>query len=806
MSKVYKEKIKKGDLLGQLVPCKIKDGSLVPQQYSTREPDENDMGAYYIPHETEIAVDVDAKIMDKDGNLLDEIRDMDKNELLYKKEDFLKQCPEIWDAVGPGGLPGNNTTKGHHIIFDIEPGQIFKKNKVYYKKIPFHFRGKAGGKGCGIFVDGSRKEGKEITHFAFADFMERDTGNIDPTMRDTLSKLSTGKIKHDGDTTAKKTTKKKKANDDDKIVDPYVRHHIPEGHRWDALWKTGCAMIDEGLSHEAREYLLHWMNEEVLCKPYPPEQVDRMLGDLQKKQEEKKRKCPFNIIHTSSDDGLPNIIVKGIKSLGYDFRRNERGNLLEGRKGDGEWMQKEEKLWRSYLRSELQNNLKYGIEILPILNDKGEYKYTKLKAGRDKIAKFPAGEIQETFDVLTDGKRYDPFWDYLFSEPVQKLVGELEREHVRDGKIVDVMKLPIFNCVEEIIQHEQNENVKKKYPKVDYEYWRWFLWMGVFGAVYCTLHPGERFAEIPVLMGEQGTFKTSLFEFLLPKELRHMCITTSFSEDDTEMKRCFDQAIYAIIDEMDDFWKNEQRNLRMMGARKWQYRPLYQTALRTALRRCGVICTTNKINPLKMSPDAQRRWVPAALHKNKKITERGKEEGKTTQGYMDYAEEWGDKWRDLCYASCLLMEKYGQQPGLPAHLDEKREEAVRMASGVDKFIDVVTKTIQSWRNEGFTAIDYVTLYEKIPFRRSPDKDDMILEIVGEMGGDSEIHTGRYVVRGRDGMTQNKNQQFIYLAGIPKMENTQQAGRDIDEPGESVEDMEYRLSKTSHQDRSFNGFD
>lgn len=642
-----------------------------------------------------------------------------------------------------------------------------------------------------------------ITHDVEDDILARNLACLDGNAKEDIQ---AGGDKYQSAT----STKKDKDGSNSKKVVFYATGSVPEGNRYATIRDTAWKLMHQGWDKESREYVANLINVNLCGGHYGESDLARLFNDLDKVQEEKGLKCPYALIHNTREEGIPAIIVKCMEKLGYEFRVNVRGMLKEGRIRDGEWMTKEDKLWRSYLRTEFQNKIKHSLSIKVKKDENGAYLGIETKA---KDGKFPVTDIQDVFDVVCDGKEYDPFDDYLESDAIREKVDLLREEHCHKDengnlKIEDVTVLPIFNCVEEIVQYAANKHIKKKYPQVDYEYWRWFLWMAVFPAIYNTKRPGERFTEVVLLMGPQGAFKSSLFEFLLPKELRHMAIKTSFLEDEKEMFRKFDQSVFAIIDEMDGFWKSEETNLRILGSRADEYRPLWKEQVRVALRRCSIIMTTNHENPLKMSRDAQRRWNPDTIWQNEEVTRRGTEEGKTAQGYMDYLEEWANRWREWIYASCLLMYECGWQPGLPGGLNRKREEAVRLASGTNEFKEIVKNLLQSWRNDGNEAIDMKAIFDRIPYRKTKEKAEIVLECVTEMGGHGEFVTGRYELH-EDGkeLPIKKNQQHINIKDIPRTntDEDEEDGRTFREESYGMGDKEF-FGRGANRAAGDNNFD
>lgn len=709
------------------------------------------------------------------------------------------------------GIPKGSKTEGGSVVVDVDskeyPDNLLsyatqtvtvptaKGNHLYllYKDEfdPKHRGFNLDGIHCDLGWDKIGKQGQGIYLPPFSKYRNAETLEAPVTHDvedDVLARnfaYLAGNAKEDieigGDkykSTSSSSSKKGKSNNSKKVVF-YANAKVPEGNRYAAIRDTAWKLMHQGWDKESREYVANLINDSFCDGHYDEGTMQRLFDDLDKTQQEKGLKCPYTLIHNTREEGIPTIIVKCMEKLGYEFRVNVRGMLKEGRIRDGEWMTKEDKLWRSYLRTEFQNRIKHSLSVKVKKDENGTYLGIQVEA---KDGKFPVTDIQDVFDVVCDGKEYDPFDDYLESDAIREKVDLLQEQHCHkdaDGnfKIEDPTVLPIFNCVEEIVQYEPNKHIKKKYPQVDYEYWRWFLWMSVFPAIYNTKRPGERFTEVVLLMGPQGAFKSSLFEFLLPKELRHMAIKTSFLEDEKEMFRKFDQAVFAIIDEMDGFWKSEETNLRILGSRADEYRQLWKEQVRVALRRCSIIMTTNHENPLKMSRDAQRRWNPDTIWQNEGITKKGIEEGKTAQGYMDYLEEWADRWREWIYASCLLMYECGWQPGLPGELNKKREEAVKLASGTDEFKGTIKDLLQSWRNADNKAIDMKAIFDRIPYKRTKEKTEIILECVAEMGGHGEFVTGRYEIYedGKESPTQ-KNQQHIDIKDIPKT-NTDEYEKD-----------------------------
>lgn len=688
------------------------------------------------------------------------------------------------------------TVKGNHMYLLYQGDMHAQHRKIKLDKIPCDLAWSLfGNDGQGIYLPPFSKYMDPKTHEAPIthplpddEMMSRDLAYLAGTAKD--------RVEAGGDNyySTKSSNKKEDDNEDgesdtgnDETIPVYVKRKIPKGEGvWGALVHAAYQTMNDGLDAESREYIVNLINDKYAEEGYDEANINRLLNDVEQTRIKENKRCSCKLIKNTREDSMPDIIEKCMEEAGYQIRENARGGFLEGRKaGEEEWTFKEEKLWHDYLRVDFQKMFFYDLKIEVVFStgQKSKYKETKVEYKR---AKFFKQDIKEVFSVYADNaEEHDQMKDYLETEAIEEKYKILAEKHLdKDGNIINEEDLPVFTCMDKIVQYEKTEGISKKYPLVDKRYWRRTLWMITYPVVYNTYNPGKRFSEIVLLLGPQGTFKTSICKYSLPEHLQHLVIKGSFREDESELYRKIDQSIFFIYDELDGYLENERKNLKVLGSMEDEYRPLWREKLRKAKRRGACLATSNGIAPLKIDRDPIRRWNPATLYKHKDITKRGIKEGKNTQGFVDYAEEWGEEYREWIWASNLLIYRHSKdnRPGLPYDLNERREEAVKMASGEPSFRDKVRMIVQGWRDDDNKAIHIKYIFDNISnTKKSAEKEEIVLEVIESMGGDGEIKSGRHTIKDADGVPKNRNQQYVDISGIHS-DHLVNGGKDVSEEG------------------------
>ena len=188
--------------------------------------------------------------------------------------------------------------------------------------------------------------------------------------------------------------------------------------------------------------------------------------------------------------------------------------------------------------------------------------------------------------ILFDRRKYNPIKDMI--------------ESVKwDGKDRCALYLTTFGCIE------------------DTPYTREVSRLIFAGGIHRLYHPGCKFEDVPILMGEQGCGKSSLIEFL--------AINKDFHGEVKQMEGT--QAIEDLqgkwimeIPEMSAFTKaKDQEAIKAFISRQRdQYRKPYDRNPTDLPRRCIFLATANDFNPL-VDKTGNRRWYPVACHGDRKF-------------------------------------------------------------------------------------------------------------------------------------------------------------------------------------------
>lgn len=758
MSQIYLEIIKEGRLTGKLTECEEdpeKPGNLKPCPYNEIVPDGDYPecpGYYYIPGDGEEGIDVDAKIIDDEGNLLDEIYDKETGQLIYTKGEFLKECSEIWALLKPGGCFGNNTGKGHHLIFNPKNFK-FKKNKIYYKKIPIHFRGKKNkdSVGCGLFVDLSRKNLGKITHRAFPDMMDRSVMEIDDEVLAEWQRLSNAGEERKSRASKSKRGKNTAGIDTQEIVIASTSHDdkIPNGKRRDTLRTLACNLLWQGIVLNDVESVIKSINQNNTETPLNEAELEgAIFATLPAYIKEKKIEAPFLLVKNHKNMGKPAIIRQTAKAMGYEFRRNIRKDGIDWKLESSEdWKTNDVSDVRDWLTVEAQDKTKHSLEI--------EFKYDRRNKTENQFVsvgaklkdfKFSDLDLKRTFKSIMRENSFDPLMDWLM-EDYDNVREELDKSYQKLGREGVLKEWECFNAHFDILGFDRPDDIKDPgFIETAHEYNQWLLYNLIAPAIHNTIQTEPKEFPVVVMVGPEGCYKSSLPKFMLPKHLRadHFKKAT-FLMTPENLGRMFASAIFVEFAEMVGFHANPNRTKMIMSELKDDWTRKYKEGCESIFRLCSWMLSSNDAQPLSYSADNQRRYYVIYLYRKKEITERGQKEGKFLGDYVDYLDEWAEKHRKRIWHQILYLIKEQEWGlGLPNNeLESLRMEYVRKACGYEDFEKQVTDAFNYYLDEGIRAVDYNMVYSQCETKRSKKKDTTIREIYQKMGGPKEMARGWY---------------------------------------------------------------
>lgn len=527
------------------------------------------------------------------------------------------------------------------------------------------------------------------------------------------------------------------------------------------LENIGEQLIRRGICENDRNTILNKINYEYCEFPLEDMEWNELTDKLKKRQKELGLKCPYKLVYNSKEDGVQSIITQSIETLGWKFRVNDRGGLLEGNRGDG-WEYKDPSIWKAHIMKACENGITHSLDIKVKKNNKGNFEQLKVDT---PVFKFGDNKLTTNIKCMMDENTYDPFKDYLESDAVQSIYKELKEKHWHDGELDD-SSFTHWEAVKEIIQFKKPASERNMYFETPDELNKWLLYSLMFPAVYATYYPGEKFAENVMLIGGEGSFKTSLASALLPKKMRtEHCEKVTFKMNTDDLYRTIRKSVYVIFDEMVGFYKDEEETKTILGSLRDNYVDKWHTTSLGYPRRCVCILTTNKPQPLKMSLDKHRRYIPFGIFPNEELTKIAYESDKmTSSGFMDYLYEWSDKHLNRLYAEMLLYLEEGRTPGLPMRIDMIRKKAIDLASGLDGFENDVREILIEFASER-DAVDFEDIFEQSPYEKNRDREKIVKDIHRELGGTGELKRGKYAKFDKGGNEFFKKGTHFDLRGL-----------------------------------------
>ena len=792
MSKTYQKLIDLGILKGFIRPCFMNEsGVLQPDTHLSHNLRPNEIkGAYYYPGGDEDAFDIDAIIMDKDGNVCDEIveyvavkdnkgkivkddngRPKTTRKVIMKKDEFLNDCRDIWGLLKPGGAIGNNTLKGHHIICEKD-GIDIKKSSFRYKGIPFHARGKARGLGCGIYIDGSRKYGDEVTHFGFKDNLERKRGKLPEDMHLEFSRLSHGHETEHGtparvrrEAVTKKGKKREAASSMSQTGEK-----IPNGMIRDDLRDIACSLIGQGIVIEDVVDVIKDINSEDTDIALTEERIDsQIVSTLSQFRDSRKIPTPFKLVRNHINMGKPNIIKETMKTLGKEYRKNTRKEGLDWRDVDAEgkpasdWKTEDITDVRDHHTVDAQNNTRHSLQIIPRRNSKGEYAGVTVKT---KEFRFSEIDINRTFKHIMLENQFDPLMEWIDAE-YPKYRDLLHGEYEKYGREGVVRHWKTFNAHFDILGFKKTPDITDtRFIECVHEYNQWLIYVIIAPAIHNTIMPEPSEFPVATMIGANGCFKSSLPRYLLPKKFRadHFGKAT-FKMDAPNLGRLFAESIFVEFPEMVGFHIDSDQTKMVVSEIRDNWTKKFKEGCEKVYRQCSWMLSNNRPRPLAYDPDNQRRYFPDYMYRHPDVVARGKREGIQTGGYVKYLEEWADEhrtriWMEIYY----LVKEQDWGLGLPNHIDELRIKYVHAACGYLDINQQVVDAFEYYANtprdgEAHTALNYDMIYKMLDLKdrkRTTKIDDTIKAVYARMSGGHTMVKGRHELLSDNG-TEHKNQ-------------------------------------------------
>ena len=182
---------------------------------------------------------------------------------------------------------------------------------------------------------------------------------------------------------------------------------------------------------------------------------------------------------------------------------------------------------------------------------------------------------------------------------------------------IDSASVPTYNPVTDYLDscppwdgHDHIGDLARRVP-TDYEQWqpffhRWMLAMVAQATGRCTDHGN---AVVPMLIGQQGTRKTTFCKMILPRELRDYFMDDVKMDNAEQVERVLGRMWLVCIDEYNSKTVREQAKIkRLLTEKDVQVRRMCSDQYTLTPRMASFIATTNEQQPL-CDPTGSRRYL-----------------------------------------------------------------------------------------------------------------------------------------------------------------------------------------------------
>ena len=206
------------------------------------------------------------------------------------------------------------------------------------------------------------------------------------------------------------------------------------------------------------------------------------------------------------------------------------------------------------------------------------------------------------------------------------------------------------------------------------------------GAVWRTYKPGTKLDEMPVLIGPQGTGKSTAFRCLLPPEHPEWFSDgLRLSADDKVRAEALQGRVIVEAGEMAGANRAERESLKAFLSRTddGSVRLAYRRNAETMLRRCVLAGSTNDPHCLPDDPSGNRRFVTVTVEAA----------GAGPAGVQAYL----DANREQLWAEALHRYHAGETAWLPQSLTKAQTAANHGAVQVDEGLeDAINEFLAGW--------------------------------------------------------------------------------------------------------------
>ena len=330
-----------------------------------------------------------------------------------------------------------------------------------------------------------------------------------------------------------------------------------------------------------------------------------------------------------------------------EIRYNERGGFPEVREAGGPWGRRDDAHWCAR-REQVANQFEYH-------TSRGS---APLRFGRDAW--------RDAVLALADAHRVDPFQEWLLALPAWDHTPRLD-------SWLDVVFTTRPGC----------------------QLTAWAARYILLGAVTRTFEPGAKLDVMPVLIGGQGTGKSTILARILPPHMPVLFTDGLFlAGDPKHLAESLQGRVIVEASEMSGANRADLERLKAFLTRTDDggVRLAYRADPAPMPRRAIIIGSSNDSAPLPNDPSGNRRFCPVHV------------EAKDIQ----HLRTWIDANRDQLWAEALhRYQQTGEQARLPEHLFEKQAVAAEDARRSDEVLeDAVARWIHGsgrQRTDGITT-------------------------------------------------------------------------------------------------------
>ena len=223
---------------------------------------------------------------------------------------------------------------------------------------------------------------------------------------------------------------------------------------------------------------------------------------------------------------------------------------------------------------------------------------------------------------------------------------------------------------------------------------RWASTFILLGAVWRTYRPGTKLDETPVLIGEQGSGKSTALRWLLPREHPEWFADgLHLASDPKTRAESLQGRVIVEAAEMAGSNRAELESLKAFLSRTddGAVRLSYRRDPETMLRRCVIVGSTNVSDCLPNDPTGNRRFVAVTVH--------------ATDDGASGVRQFLDTYRGQLWAEALHRYHQGEHARLPDELKHLQRDS---NEGHRRRDDILENKLASWLG---SAPAYFTLQQ-----------------------------------------------------------------------------------------------